>query len=116
MPPPKTNKTLTALEKQIIKKWIEQGAKYEQHWSFVALAPVKVPEVKNSNWTRNPIDRFILARLEKESIAPSPEATRESLIRRLSLDLTGLPPTVPRWMPMLRIHRKKPMRRLWIVS
>jgi len=94
MPPPKTNKTLTALEKQIIKKWIEQGAKYEQHWSFVALAPVKVPEVKNSNWTRNPIDRFILARLEKESIAPSPEATRESLIRRLSLDLTGLPPTV----------------------
>ncbi|MFN6053861.1 MAG: DUF1549 domain-containing protein, partial [Planctomycetia bacterium] len=94
MPPPKTNKTLTVSEKQIIKKWIDQGAKYEQHWSFVPLVPVKVPEIRHSKWTRNPIDHFILARLEKEGIGASPEATRESLIRRLSLDLTGLPPTI----------------------
>lgn len=94
MPPPKTNKTLTPLEKQTIKKWIEQGAKYEQHWSFVPVAPVNLPEVRNFSWPRNPIDRFILARLEKEGISASAEAAKESLIRRLTLDLTGLPPTI----------------------
>ena len=77
----------------ILKKWLEEGAKYQQHWSF--LPPVKSdpPAVIDSNWARNEIDRFILARLEKEGLKPSPEADRRALIRRLSLDLGGLPPT-----------------------
>ncbi len=77
----------------ILKKWLDEGAKYQQHWSF--LPPVKSdpPAVVDSNWPRNEIDRFILARLEKEGLKPSPEADRRALIRRLSLDLGGLPPT-----------------------
>src|SRR5437764_13543757 len=85
----------------LIEQWIDQGASApadEQpersvHWAFVAPERVAPPEVRNQNWVRNPIDRFILARLEKEGVAPSPEADRTTLIRRLSLDLTGLPPS-----------------------
>ena len=94
MPPPKSNKTLTKIEKEILRKWIEQGAKYEQHWSFVPLKTTKAPTVKNVNWPRNDLDRFILSRLEKENIPPSAQASKETLIRRLSLDLTGLPPSI----------------------
>src|SRR5207247_1649762 len=65
----------------------------ENHWAFIAPEAVPIPRVKHSGWVRNPIDRFILARLEKEGIEPSPEADRVTLIRRSSLDLTGLPPT-----------------------
>lgn len=94
MPPPKSNKSLTNAEKEIIRKWIEQGAGYEQHWSFVKLKPVKVPTVKDATWPGNAIDHFILSRLEKENLTPSSKATKETLIRRLSLDLTGLPPSM----------------------
>ncbi len=94
MPPPKSNKTLTKIEKEILRKWIEQGARYEQHWSFVPLKTTKAPTVKNISWPRNDLDRFILSRLEKENIPPSAQATKETLIRRLSLDLTGLPPSI----------------------
>src|SRR5580765_421571 len=84
----------------LIERWIDQGApaptdeqaERNVHWAFVAPERVAPPEVKNPNWARNPIDRFILARLEKEGVAPSPEADRTTLIRRLSLDLLGLPP------------------------
>jgi len=70
---------------------VERGV--EKHWSFVAPKLPSVPAVKNTRWARNPIDTFVLARLEQEGIAPSPEADRRTLIRRLSLDLIGLPPT-----------------------
>jgi hypothetical protein len=93
MPPPKTHKTVTAAQKEKLRQWIQQGAKYEKHWSFEPLAPVKLPVVKAGAWPRNDLDRFILARLEKEGLTPSAEATKETLIRRVSLDLTGLPPT-----------------------
>jgi len=92
MPPPTSHKTITAAQKATLRQWIEQGAEYEQHWSFVPLAPVTAPEVKQVNWPRHDMDRFVLARLESEGLAPSPEATKETLIRRVALDLTGLPP------------------------
>ena len=93
MPPPKSQRpALTATQIAILKKWIEQGAKYEGHWAFVPLSHEAPPAVMNRAWIKNPIDAFILARLEKENIAPSVEADRATLIRRASLDLTGLLP------------------------
>jgi hypothetical protein len=92
MPPLKTRKKLTDAQKQKIRKWIAEGAEYEPHWSFIAPTRPKVPEVRNKAWVRNPIDNFILAELEKNGLAPAPEADRRTLARRLSLDLRGLPP------------------------
>src|SRR3984885_3120836 len=77
----------------VLRRWIKQGAKWEDHWAFVAPKPQALPDVKRSDWPRQPLDRFILARLEKETLSPSPEADRSALLRRVSLDLTGLPPT-----------------------
>jgi integrase len=77
----------------LLRRWIKEGAKWEDHWSFVAPKPQALPAVKRPGWARQPLDRFILARLEKEALAPSPEADKASLLRRVSLDLTGLPPT-----------------------
>jgi hypothetical protein len=93
MPPAKSNKTVTAKEIETVKKWIEQGGKYQKHWSFIPPQHLKLPPVKNPRWIKNPIDSFILSRLESEGMAPSPEADRRTLLRRLSFDLTGLPPT-----------------------
>ncbi|MCI0358155.1 MAG: PSD1 and planctomycete cytochrome C domain-containing protein [Planctomycetaceae bacterium] len=94
MPPPASKKgRLSDQQIAILRRWIEQGAKYEGHWSFLPLAKAEEPAVKNEAWVKNPIDRFILARLEQEGIVPSPEADAATLIRRLSLDLTGLLPT-----------------------
>ena len=73
--------------------WVAQGAKWQKHWSFIPPERPPLPAVKNTAWPRNPIDNFVLARLEREGLAPSPEASRETLLRRVSLDLTGLPPT-----------------------
>jgi uncharacterized protein DUF1553/uncharacterized protein DUF1549/cytochrome c len=94
MPPVKTNKKLTARQIDLLKNWIEQGAPYSQHWAFVSAKRPGLPSVKNQTWVRNAIDRFILARLEKDGLTPSPEADKTTLIRRLALDLTGLPPTL----------------------
>lgn len=94
MPPPATKKTLTAAQKETIKKWIEQGAKYQKHWAFEAPVKAAEPDVKQANWARNAVDRFILARLEQEGLAPRPEAGRSVLIRRVAFALTGLPPTL----------------------
>ena len=77
----------------LLRRWIKQGAKWEEHWAFVAPKPQTVPAVKQANWVRRPLDQFILARLEKESLSPSPQATKSELLRRVSFDLTGLPPT-----------------------
>ncbi|MGL4401823.1 MAG: DUF1553 domain-containing protein [Luteolibacter sp.] len=94
MPPPKSHLTLTDREKNLIKTWIEQGAEYEAHWAFVTPPKeVPVPETADKSWPRNPIDHFILARLDQEKLQPSPQATPERWLRRVNFDLTGLPPT-----------------------
>jgi hypothetical protein len=92
MPPPKSHKKLTAAQKDVLKRWIADGAVYEPHWSFIPPTRPKVPAVKNKAWVKNPIDAFILAELEKHGLTPAPEADRRTLARRLALDLTGLPP------------------------
>jgi hypothetical protein len=92
MPPPKTRKKLTSLQKEILKRWIAEGAEYQLHWSLLAPKRSPLPTVKNTAWVRNPIDQFILAELEKRGLQPAPEADRRTLARRLSLDLIGLPP------------------------
>ena len=93
MPPPDSHKKLTPAQKDLFKRWVAEGAEYQQHWSFEPLNPVKVPPVKNASWVKNPIDAFVLAGLEKKGLAPSPAADAVTLARRLSFDLTGLPPT-----------------------
>lgn len=93
MPPPEINKPLSAEQKDLLKRWIASGAPYEKHWSFVAPRRPALPQVKDKAWPRNAIDHFILARLERDGLQPSPPAERHELIRRVSFDLTGLPPT-----------------------
>ncbi len=93
MPPPYSERTLTDQQVDLIRKWIDQGAKWELHWAYAPPKRPDPPRVQNSSWPRNPIDNFILARLEREGLRPSPEADRATLLRRVSLDLTGLPPT-----------------------
>lgn len=93
MPPPEAKMKLTEEEIATLDQWIEEGAEYEQHWSFVPIPEnIEVPETK-SQWPNNEIDQFILARLEEEDFSPSPEAPREKWLRRVTFDLTGLPPT-----------------------
>ncbi|MCC7292987.1 MAG: PSD1 domain-containing protein [Phycisphaerales bacterium] len=94
MPPPDSNKRpLAAEELERVRRWIEQGAEYEPHWSFAPPARPVEPPVARDAWCRTPVDRFILTELDKHGIDPSPEADREALMRRMFLDLTGLPPT-----------------------
>jgi len=93
MPPLKTGKKLTPTQIELLRRWIAEGANYATHWAYVKPTRPPLPEVKNKRWSRTPIDRFILARLELEGLKPSPEADRYMLARRVSLDLTGLPPT-----------------------
>lgn len=93
MPPPDSGNKLTTDEINLIAGWIEEGASYAQHWSYVQPWRAPEPEVKNREWPKNPVDHFVLSRLEHEGLEPSPEADRYTLIRRLSLDLVGLPPT-----------------------
>jgi hypothetical protein len=92
MPPPNAPE-LTPAQIQTLKTWVEQGAPWREHWSFVAPKRPDIPPVKNSGWAKNDIDRFILARLEREGLRPSPPADKMTLLRRVTLDLTGLPPT-----------------------
>jgi Protein of unknown function (DUF1553)/Protein of unknown function (DUF1549)/Planctomycete cytochrome C/Concanavalin A-like lectin/glucanases superfamily len=93
MPPPQAGMTLTEAQISTVRQWIEQGAKWERHWAFVPPRRPAMPDVRNEKWPRNPIDRLVLARLEREALKPSPEADRATLLRRLSFDLTGLPPS-----------------------
>ena len=90
MPPPESNKSLTKEEREVLKRWIEDGGKYQAHWAFVPPKKMAPPVVLGA---RNSIDQFIGARLEEEELSFSPEADRTTLIRRVTLDLTGLPPT-----------------------
>ena len=93
MPPPESHRHLTSLQKESLRTWIAQGADYDLHWSFKTPTRPGLPAAKRAKWTRNGIDHFILARLEAEKLKPSPEAALDKLLRRASLDLTGLPPT-----------------------
>ena len=92
MPPESTRMVLSAGQKETLKRWIASGADYRPHWSFVAPKRPKVPTVKNTDWSKNPIDRFLLSKLESKGIAPAPQADARTLARRLSYDLIGLPP------------------------
>ena len=92
MPPPDSGKTLSATDRATLEEWIRQGGTYSRHWAYVAPTRPPVPAVEARNWPRNPIDHFILARLEQERLKTNPEADTEALERRASLDLTGLPP------------------------
>jgi hypothetical protein len=94
MPPPRFDRQLSQEQVDLIQRWIEEGAQWQNHWAFVAPRRPVVPRVGNRSWARNPIDSFILARLEKEGLEPSPETDRVALLRRVTLDLTGLPPSL----------------------
>lgn len=94
MPPPASKKTLTKTEKEILKRWIDQGAEYKLHWAYVKPTRPALPAVKDKGWVRNPIDAFILDKLEHAGLKPSYAAERTTLIRRLSFDLRGLPPSL----------------------
>ncbi len=92
MPPPSAHKTLTAQQIETLRRWIAEGAEWKEHWAFAPPQRPAEVAVRNASWARNPVDRFILARLEKEGLAPADEADRRTLARRVALDLTGLPP------------------------
>src|SRR6056300_1593404 len=93
MPPSDSNRILSSEQKKILDRWILEGAKYEKHWAFVAPEQKTPPKVKQVDWFRNPIDSFVLEKLEENNLSPSPEARKETLIKRLYADLIGLPPT-----------------------
>jgi hypothetical protein len=94
MPPRESGLALSAYEKAILARWIEQGGEYKPHWAFIVPTKPELPVVNDSGWAKGPIDRFVLARLELEGLKPSPEADRERLIHRVTYDITGLPPTL----------------------
>jgi hypothetical protein len=94
MPPPESNLELDDYEKALIAKWIKQGAEWKPHWAFMPPEMPRLPAVKGEAWPKNPIDHFVLENLEREGISPSEEADKERLLRRVSFDLTGLPPTL----------------------
>ncbi len=93
MPPAESNLIIEKHEIEILKKWIDQGAEWKTHWSFIPPVKKETPPIKNLDWPKNEIDHFILSRLEQENISPNPPASKEQLIRRASFDLTGLPPS-----------------------
>ena len=93
MPPPKFDRHLSTAEKEMLRQWIAAGAEFSEHWAFQSPAEPRLPEPRTSGWGRNPVDRFVLQKLEERDLSPEPEAERTTLARRASLDLTGLPPT-----------------------
>ena len=93
MPTPKSNLSLTVAEKALLMRWVEQGAEYKQHWSLLALTKPDIPNVNEQKWVKNEIDRFVLAKQAERKVAHAGEADKATLLRRVSLDLTGLPPT-----------------------
>lgn len=93
MPPPESHKTLEQEEIELLKRWIHEGAPYEEHWAFAPPRLKEVPALKDKGWSQQDIDRFVLARLEQNDLQPNEQAHRRTLIRRVTLDLTGLPPT-----------------------
>ena len=93
MPPLESGHTLTEKQISVLRRWIDGGAAWDTHWAYTAAKRPEPPATRRAGWARNPIDQFILARLEREGLQPSPEADKETLLRRVTYDLTGLPPT-----------------------
>lgn len=93
MPPPKSGRRVTPKQVELLRRWIDQGAPWQAHWAFIAPRWPKLPGMKQRSWLRTPVDAFVLQRLDQEGLAPSPEADKVTLLRRVSLDLTGVPPT-----------------------
>jgi len=94
MPPPDSHRMLTDEQKQTLVRWVREGAAYTEHWAFTAPEKPTPPAVRNETWPRSPLDRFVLTRLEREGVSPAPEAARTHWLRRVSFDLTGLPPSL----------------------
>ena len=100
MPPPASGRSLTPQQKELLRRWIDAGAAYQSHWSFVAPQRSTVPDIsaisveQETQWSKNPIDRFLLDTMNRQRLTPQPQANRETLIRRVTFDLTGLPPTL----------------------
>lgn len=93
MPPRDSEKSLTATEKVLIARWIEQGADYEDHWAYITPRRPKLPKVTNKKWVKNPVDTFVLAKLEENGLEPSPGTDKRTLLRRATFDILGLPTT-----------------------
>jgi hypothetical protein len=93
MPPPESGRALTNQQIELLRRWIDEGAPWETHWAYLPPQRPNLPPINNTAWPRHPLDHFILARLEREGWQPSPEADKATLLRRVTLDLTGLPPT-----------------------
>ena len=94
MPTPESHLSLTAYEKAVLIQWIQDGAEYKPHWAFVKPELPEIPSIDNEDWAVNPIDHFVAAKLAEKKLSPAPEASSELLIRRVTFDLTGLPPTL----------------------
>lgn len=112
MPPPDSRRQLSDREKEILREWIKEGAQWEKHWAFVAPKTPPVPPAKDPTWPINPIDHFILERLTEKDLAPSPRASKEKILRRVTLDLTGLPPTLAEREAFLKDSRPDALERV----
>ena len=112
MPPPAAKKPLNTEQKNILRQWVKDGAEYTEHWAFIAPQSAPLPKVKQTDWVKTDLDRFTLARLENAGLKPSPEADRHRLIRRLSLDLIGLPPTPDEAQAFIKDKRPDAYERL----
>jgi len=112
MPPADSNKSLSKAEIELLRRWIEQGGRYESHWAFVPPQASELPAVKNPEWPRTAIDRFVLAKLERAGLTPSPQANRYTLVRRLYLDLLGFPPSPAETDAFVRDKRPAAYERL----
>ena len=112
MPPAETGRQLSAEEIELLRRWISEGAEYQPHWSFIAPQRPDVPQSDSDEWSRNDVDRFLLARWESENLAHSPDADRRTLVRRVYFDLTGLPPTSQQAAEFLEDRREGAFDRL----
>ncbi|MEM9648688.1 MAG: PSD1 and planctomycete cytochrome C domain-containing protein [Bacteroidota bacterium] len=107
MPPQESNLTLSEYEKELLKKWVEQGAVYKKHWAFVAPDNQEVPVIEEDDWSQNEIDKFVLDKLNSRGFSPSKKADNEQLIRRLYFSITGLPPSVEQVDAFMRDSSKE---------
>ncbi len=105
MPPPNSGRKLSAAQADLLQRWVADGGRYAPHWAFVAPQRPALPSVHDAAWVRTPLDRFVLARFEQDGLKPRPEADRAALLRRVTLDLTGLPPTLAELDAFLADHR-----------
>ena len=94
MPPPESNLVLSEYEKQLLKKWVEQGAVYKKHWAFIPPVAPQIPHIENDKWSQNDIDKFVLQKIQSKGFNPSKKAEKEQLIRRVFFSIAGLPPSV----------------------